>query len=520
MDFRIVGIFVRSASFEIINGEICASPAPYAVILNGKAIAENRRDNVFSLYGLTPATEYELTVRMGSDSVRKIFVTRQESFRLDVRRFGAVGDGKSLDTAALQAAILCCPEHGTVRIPSGVYRTGPLFLKSDITLELEKGATLLGTEERGRYPVLPGTTFAENGEGEYYLGMWEGNPLASFASLLTGIHVKNVDIVGEGVLDGNAGNGDWWKSPKKKRGAWRPRMLFLNGCENIRVQGVTFRNSYSWTIHPYLSRKIDFFNIRVFNDPDSPNTDGLDIESCQDVQVLGADISVGDDCIVLKSGKLYLGRKLKAPTCGVVVRNCLLQRGHGAVVIGSEVSAGVHDVLASQCVFEGTDRGLRIKTRRGRGKDSVLDAIRLKDVRMNRVLTPFAVNMFYNCDPDGHGELVQSKKKFRVDDLTPCVGSILCENVRCENTGVAGMFFYGLPEMPIRKIEMKNVSIRFAEDAQPGAPEMMDQIEKVKKLGVFACNIQSFQLKGVTLSGYEGEKIQMRNVAELVQEEW
>lgn len=519
MDFRNIGIFVRSASFELVNGKPCNSPAPYSVDLNGRCIAENRTKNVFSLYGLIPGTVYDLTVRAGGESVTRNFVTKEESFRLDVCRFGAAGDGKRLDTAALQAAISCCPRNGTVQIPAGTYRTGPLFLKSDMTLELDRGAKLLGTTEREKYPILPGATIAENGKDEYYLGMWEGNPLASFASLLTGIHVKNVDIVGEGVLDGNAENGDWWENPKEKKRAWRPRILFLNRCENIRVQGITFCNSYSWTIHPCLSRKISLMDIRVRNDPNSPNTDGMDIDSCRDVEVLGADISVGDDCIVLKSGKLYLGRRLKTPTSGVVVRNCLLQRGHGAVVIGSEVSAGVRNILATQCVFKGTDRGLRIKTRRGRGELSVVDGIRMKNIWMDCVATPFVVNMFYTCDPDGHSESVCSKEKRPVDGLTPRLGSIECEDVECDNAEVAGMFFYGLPEMPIEKISMKNVSIHFADGANPGLPDMMDQIPEVKKLGVYANNVVHLSLEGVCLTGYEGEKVTAVNVEELNQEE-
>lgn len=519
MDFRAIGLFVRSASFELINSDCYRSRLPYSVQLDGRTVAENRTANVFSIYELCPGTEYEVTVVCGGTAVSHAATTRKESFRLNVREFGAAGDGATLDTSAIQAAILCCPKGGTVLLPAGTYLSSPLFLKSDMTLELAEGATLLGASDRSLYPVLPGVTPAENERDEYYLGTWEGNPLSSYASLLTGIHVSNVDIVGLGTVDANADRGDWWKDPKVKRGAWRPRMLFLNRCRNIRVQGVTLKNSYAWTIHPYYSREISFLDIRVFNDPDSPNTDGIDVESCGGVRILGAVISVGDDCVALKSGKIYLGRKLRTPTRGIELRNCLLERGHGAVVIGSDVSAGARDVKAAQCVFQGTDRGLRIKTRRGRGELSVVDRVSLENIRMDRVNTPFVINMFYSCDPDGHSEYVSSKKALPVDEFTPRVGSLSCRDIVCERCSVAGMFFYGLPEMPIGSVSFENVRISFAEDAQPGLPAMMDRIEPVKKLGLFARNVGKLRLAGVEITGFEGKKIDAENIGELTQEE-
>ena len=519
MDFNVIGLFARSVSLELVNEECYESKIPYAVELDGCQVAENNTSNVFSIYDLNPDTGYEVTVKAGGTSVSHTVRTRKESFRLNVKDFGAVGDGVALDTAAIQATILCCPKDGTVLVPPGTYYTGPLFLKSDMTLELSEGATLLGSTDRSVYPVLPGVTPSEDEKDEYYLGSWEGNPLSSYASLLTGVRVSNVDIVGRGVIDANANHGDWWENPKQKHGAWRPRMLFLNFCTNIRVQGVTLKNSYAWTVHPYYSKQISFQDIRIFNDPDSPNTDGIDVEACSDVSMLGVVISVGDDCVALKSSKIYLGRRLKTPTCGIELRNCLLERGHGAVVIGSETSAGVRDVKASRCIFTGTDRGMRIKTRRGRGELSVVDNIRLDNIRMDQVISPFVINMFYFCDPDGHSEYVRSKKSIPADEFTPRVGRLSCSNIVCERCSVAGMFFYGLPEMPIEDISFENVRISFADDAQPGYPEMMDDIEPVKKLGLFARNVKKLSLKGVEITEYEGEKYRVEDVAEFFQEE-
>lgn len=519
MDFHIIGAFVRSASFELDNTDIYKCGIPYSVELDGKPAVSGGKANVFSLYNLIPAKTYEVTVRAGGESATKLFSTRPESFRLDVRDFGAAGDGRTVDTAALQAAVLCCPRGGTVRIPEGTYYTAPVFLKSDITLELEKGAVLLGVTDRERYPVLPGVTQAENEEDEYYLGVWEGNPLSSYASLLTGIGVENVDIIGEGVVDANAEAGGWWEDPKRKHGAWRPRVLFLNRCRNIRIQGVSFRNSYSWTIHPFLSSRIGLIDIRVRNDPESPNTDGVDIDSCRGVRVLGAVISVGDDCIAVKSGKKYLGLRLGRASCGIEIRNCLLERGHGAVVIGSEVSSGIRGVRASRCVFRGTDKGLRVKARRGRGARSAVDGVVLERIRMDGVASPFVVNMFYSSDPDGHSEFVRSKEKMPVGEFTPKVGVLRCGDIECLRCSTAGMFFYGLPEMPIESISLERVSVSFEEDARPGSPAMMDGVGKVKKLGLYANNVKRLSLKEVAFSGCEGEKIVTKNVREFLREE-
>jgi polygalacturonase len=519
MNFRVIGIFVRSVTFELINADIYSCKTPYRIVLNGQCVAENQINNIFSVFGLSPSTEYTVAVEADGISHEQTFTTGLESFRFNIRDFGAAGDGVTPDTAAIQAAILCCPKNGTVLIPRGVYYTSALFLKSNITVEIEEGAKLLGITNRREYPILPGVTPSDSNQDEYYLGSWEGNPLSSYASLLTGIDVENIDIIGKGVVDANADSGDWWDNPKQKRGAWRPRMLFLNNCRNVRVQGITLQNSYSWTIHPYYSQKISFMDIRIHNDPDSPNTDGIDIESCSDVEIFGAVISVGDDCIALKSGKMYLGKRLKTPSSNMEIRNCLLERGHGAVVIGSEVSAGVHSVRVTQCAFEGTDRGIRIKTRRGRGDLSVVDGILLENIRMNRVLTPFVINMFYCCDPDGHSELVWSKEKKAVDEFTPKIGSLTCKNVVCEQCSVAGMYFYGLPEMPVESIFIENSSLSFADDARPGYPEMMDGIETACKQGLYANNIKKLTLKNVQITGYEGKKYTVINVQEFSQEE-
>ena len=331
--------------------------------------------------------------------------------------------------------------------------------------------------------------------------------------------MADVNIIGQGAVDANAQNGDWWVDAKTRRGAWRPRMLFLCRCRNVRVQGVTFRNSYSWTIHPYFSEHIQFLDVSVLNHAMSPNTDGINPESCKDVKIIGAKISVGDDCIAIKSGKRFMGEKLKTPSSGILVRNCLLERGHGGTVIGSEVSGGVNDVQVRQGLLTDTDRGLRIKTRRGRGSACFLDNIQFENVRMDGVLTPFVINMFYFCDPDGHSDYVRDKSARPVSEDTPHIGKLVCRNITCTNCSIAGAFFYGLPEMPIDCVEMENIFISFRPHAQEGYPAMMDDIEMKKKMGLFARNLKKLSLKQVKIEGFEGQSILADGIGQFIKEE-
>lgn len=518
MKFKIIVVTPRSMTIELTNQDIYYTASPYQVMLDGYVVAESGEKNIFSLYGLEPDKEYCIEV-MNLDTKETnqvIQKTKKEHVRLNVRKFGAVGDGQNLDSIAIQAAIMACPENGTVVIPKGIYYCTPLFLKSYMTIEFEKDAVLLGHTDRRFYPIMPGYTITSDEKDEYYLGTWEGNPLDKFASLITGINVVDVNIVGEGIIDGNADQGDWWHNPKQKKVAWRPRTIFLKGCRQILIQGLTVKNSPAWTIHPYLSDDLKFIDIKISNFKDSPNTDGLDPESCHGVEIIGVEFSVGDDCIAIKSGKLYMGKKLKRPSSNFVIRNCMMKYGHGAIVLGSEMAGGVKNIEISQCIFKETDRGLRIKTRRGRGEDGIIDGIKFENIRMYDVLTPFVINMFYYCDPDGKSEYVWSKDKLPVDEWTPYLGKFEFENIVCVGCEVAAAYFHGLPEQPIKEICLKNVSISFKEHSRASKPAMMSFADEVSKLGIFAENIGQLKLEDVSIMGHEGERLIITNVNRVI----
>ncbi len=512
MNIKLLSITARSAAFELDGDSYYYAEQLYQVRLNGKIVLQEQNTNVFSIFQLIPKTEYALEVIAGADCAKIEFSTKEETAFLNVMNFGAAGDGIEEDTLKLQAALMACPKGGTVYVPEGTYLCASLFMPDEVMLYLDRGSTILGHTDRMKYPILPGVNPGRDEENEYYLGSWEGNPLTCFAGLINIIGRKGAVITGEGVIDAQAQNGDWYHDAKKKKIAWRPRLFFTAYAKNVMLHGVKVTNSYSWTIHPMFSDGIDFIDITVHNDENSPNTDGIDPESCSNVRIIGTRIHVGDDCIALKSGKLYMGRKFKRPCENILIRNCLLERGHGGLVIGSEMSGGAKNVMLTQCVMNHTDRGLRIKTRRGRGKDAVISQLTFSGVEMNHVLTPFVINMFYFCDPDGRSDYVQTREALPVDERTPLLGEFTFENVEAKDAEYAGGFFLGLPEQPIEKLTLKNVQISFAEDAEAGQAAMAGGVDDVKKLAFFATNVKEIVLSDVKFTGYEGERIQITGV--------
>lgn len=512
MKFSLIRATTRSACFELQNASCYYAPSAYQVALDGQTVLADQTTNVFSLFSLEPARNYTVTVSCGAQCATLDFTTQPESYLADAGRYGLVGDGITDNTPFLQAAISTCPQGGTVYVPAGIYRTQSLFLCSDITLYLEKGCTLLGGTDRAKYPILPGVLPSANEESEHYLASWEGNPLDSFAALINVINVHDVTITGEGKIDANADRGDWYQDPKTKKIAWRPRLFFTSHAKNVVLHGVGIANSYSWTIHPTFTQNIDILHLHIHNHANSPNTDGIDPESCKGVNIIGDYVHVGDDCIALKSGKLFMGMNHCTPCEDVTIRNCDLNRGHGGLVIGSEMSGGVRNVNVTQCLMDHTDRGLRVKTRRGRGKNAIIDGLVFRNVEMRHVLTPFVINMFYFCDPDGKSDYVQSRQPLPVDDMTPRLGSLTMENIVATDAAYAGCWFSGLPEQPIGRVEMKNVSISFAKDAKAGMAAMMCGADPCKKIGIWAENVQELALHNVEITGYEGERLRLTNV--------
>lgn len=234
----------------------------------------------------------------------------------------------------------------------------------------------------------------------------------------------------------------------------------LVNCRKVLLEGVTFQNSPAWNLNPTLCEDVTIRDVTVRNPWYSQNGDGLDLEHCRNVVLRSSRFDVGDDAICLKSGAGERGRRMAAPTENVLVEDCIVYHGHGGFTIGSEMSGGVRNVRVNNCVFMGTDVGLRFKSTRGRG--GAVEKIYISNVRMTDIPTEaIGFNMYYGGQAplDEKGDLGASRpKEVPVTEATPQFRDIYIENVICRRAQTA-VLLQGLPEMPIRGIHLKNVSI-------------------------------------------------------------
>ncbi len=410
------------------------------------------------------------------------------------------------NAATLAAAIAALPVGGTLILPPGDWVAAPVALRGDMVLRLSPGAVLRAPVTREGWPILPARD-----EGGAMLGSWEGLPAACFAAPVHAIGAARLTIEGPGVLDGSGPAGDWWTWPKETRmGARRPRGLHLVGCSDVRLIGFTIRDAPSWTIHPQGCDRLAAYGLHIQAPGDSPNTDGFDPEMCRDVTIEGVRFSVGDDCVAIKAGKRGDAGEADhlAETRRIAIRHCLMENGHGGVVIGSEMSGGVHDVLVEDCEMVGTDRGLRLKTRRGRG--GRVSNITFRRVRMDGVETALAANAHYFCDHDGHADWVQSRAPAPVGELTPRIDGIRVEEVEIRGLAHAAGCFLGLPEAPIRDVRIRDLRVvSLNPEARPAPPVMADHVRPMRHAGIVAeaaeidCDPALISAETVTL--YEDE---------------
>src|SRR5690606_27564308 len=223
---------------------------------------------------------------------------------------------------------------------------------------------------------------------------------------------------------------------------------------------------------PLLCDDVRISGVRIVNPPDSPNTDGIDPESCRNVRISDCHIDVGDDCIAIKAGS---ERSAERAACeNIAIANCTMLRGHGGVVIGSEMSGGVRRVVIANCVFQGTDRGIRLKTRRRRG--GIVEDVRVTNGVMDDVLSPLVINPFYFCGPDGKLPHVADRARHPVDARAPRCRRIAVANATATRVRSCAGWVSGLPEAPIEDLTLDDVVMTFAPDAQPAAPAMADGV--------------------------------------------
>jgi len=355
----------------------------------------------------------------------------------DARTYGAKADGVTKDTKAIQAAVEDCASAGggTVRLSGGTFLTGPILLKSNITLEIAKGAVLLGSPDRADYPMV---TFARQ---------------QTVQPLVSAVNAENVAITGEGTIDGNGKV--WWDYIVGARDAGvlgndrpRPFGVLFDHTKHVRMEGVTVQNSGMWQIVPYYADDVVIRNVRILA-PKSPNTDAIDPFSSSNVVIDHVYSSTGDDNIAIKSGAINSPGP-DAPSKNITITDCTFENGHG-LSIGSEIAGGVQNVRAERIHFKGTDQGIRIKSARDRGND--VSGLSFKDITMEDVKTAILITEYYP-----HPAPAGAVPAEPVGRLTPKFHDITMENVTATGSNSAGTIV-GLPESPVLGLTMKNVHI-------------------------------------------------------------
>jgi polygalacturonase len=346
---------------------------------------------------------------------------------------GAKADGHTKDTVALQHAIDLCSQGagGTVRLTAGTYISGPLALKSHVHLQLDQGATLLGSSDMDDFPIRTDAPWRK-------------------VSLLHADKVIDIAITGAGTVDGNGKV--WWDAQiSRQKGqpeAPRPLLIDLTNSKQILIDGVTIQNSPQYNITTFLCDGLTVRNVTILNPgKGAPNTDGIDPFSTSHVLIEHTTIDTGDDNVAIKSGLVERGDP-NVPSTDIVIRDCTFRNGHG-LSIGSETAGGVRNITVERVTFSGTRQGIRIKSARGRGND--IGNLTYRDIKMEGVETPIQITGYYTG-------MVKDDAGQPVTEHTPKFHDITIENLTATGAQHAAVIM-GLPESPIKNLILKNVNI-------------------------------------------------------------
>jgi polygalacturonase len=423
---------------------------------------------------------------------------------LSIVKYGAKSDGVFLNTNAINKAIDDCNKKGggVVVIPAGLWLTGPIVIKSNVNVHLQKNALLQFTRDFNQYSLVEGN--------------WEGLPQMRNQSPLSASNAQNIAITGFGIIDGageawrmvkkekltetqwknlvasggvlSADKKTWFPTEKSLKGAGmespgllkpgktlnefqevkdflRPNLLVFTKCNKVLLEGVTFQNSPAWSLHPLMTTNLTVRNVYVKNPWYAQNGDGIDVESCSNVLIENSTFDVGDDGICIKSGRDAAGRQRAMPTQNVIVRNSTVYHAHGGFVIGSEMSGGAKNIYVYDCSFIGTDIGLRFKTTRGRGglvENIYINNINMKDIPAEAIL----FDMYYAAkDPvplAGEKREPPKVETLPVTEETPRFQKFHIKNVVCQRAQKA-IFVRGLPEMNVKDIVLEDMVLQAKE---------------------------------------------------------
>ena len=396
---------------------------------------------------------------------------------LNIVDLGAVSDGETNNTEIIAKAIDSCSNMGggKVIIPSGDFLTGPIVLKSNVNLHLEEGAQVLFSTNHNDYLPVVHTSY-------------EGVELMNYSPLIRAYKQKNIAVTGKGTLNGQASNTNWWPWCGKDSYGWvegapkqhdsinlptlrkmneaqvpvservfgdghhiRPSFFEPFECENVLLKGVTITNAPFWVIHPLKCNYVRIDGVTV--NSHGPNNDGCDPEYCKNVHITNCTFNTGDDCIAIKAGRNNDGRRVNIPSENIVIENCDMKDGHGGVVLGSEISAGVRNVYARNCKMDSPnlDRAIRIKTNTLRG--GFVENLYVKDIQVGQVKeAALKINLRYGIYANQEGEFI------------PKIENIHLENMTVENSGKYGILIRGREEAVIKNVTLTNVHIKGANE--------------------------------------------------------
>ena len=363
--------------------------------------------------------------------------------RFLITSYGARGDGQAVNTAAVQAAIDAAgaaPGGGTVVVPTGVFRSGAVFLKPGVSLFIETDGVLKGTANLADYPQVA--------------TRWEGIEREWTAALLNAEHLRGLSIGGPGTIDG-AGD-EWLRQAQQRRqsgmapagaGRGRPRLICLQDCQRVRLNGLRLHNQAVWCLHILYCKDVVVTGLTITADHNIPSSDGIDVDSSERVRIADCAIDVNDDCISIKSGKDDDGRRVNRPSADILIENCRFGYGHGGVAMGSEVSGGIRRVLVRRCTAAaGNWAPIRFKSQPSRG--GVVEDITFRNIRLDSARKAVEFNLTWRlvpplAPPAPVPTLVRRVRLVRVSGTALAIGDL-----------------HGLPTSPIQDVRFRRCHLR------------------------------------------------------------